>query len=153
VSVAPAKVDPAICYLGDRALVVPPGPAVPPHSGSIFGRDSPPAPATEGPSAFPDLDKEIIRRTIRSHINQVKACYESGLATRPTLGGTIVVEFLIPPSGAVSQTRVASSTMGAPAVDECVARAMCGWQFPRPLSGGSIAITYPYKLTPSARDP
>jgi TonB family protein len=149
---APEKVDPAVCYLHDRSLAVPPDNPGPPVTGSIFGRDSALAPADAGPLATPGpaLDKEIIRRIIRRHINEVKACYEAELVARPTLGGTISVEFLIQPSGFVSQTRVAKSTMGAPAVDDCIARAMCGWQFPRPLNGGSIVITYPYKLTPTS---
>jgi outer membrane biosynthesis protein TonB len=124
----------------------------------VFGRDTALAPDLSDPSAGNtaaaqaqrgDLDKEIVRRIIRRHINEVKACYDTELAAHPYLGGTITVAFLIPASGIVSQTHVSKSTMGYPAVEDCVARTMCGWEFPRPLEGQSVVINYPYKLTPA----
>src|SRR5436305_8243038 len=39
------------------------------------------------------LDKEIIRRIIRRHINEVKYCYEQELTKKPELGGRIMVQF------------------------------------------------------------
>ena len=41
------------------------------------------------------LDKEIIRRIIRRHINEVKYCYEQELTKQPELGGRIMVQFTI----------------------------------------------------------
>ena len=150
---APRAVDPERCYSRDRVPVVPPGQTAA-AQGSLFGRDTALGPGASNPnggSSAPgaDLDKEIVRRIIRRHINEVKACYEPALSAHPYLAGTITVAFLIPPSGIVSETHVARSTMGYPAVEECVARAMCGWEFPRPLDGRSVVITYPYKMSPA----
>ena len=45
---------------------------------------------------LPDLlelvDKEIIRRVIRRHMNEVKFCYERELQRNPTLRGAVRVE-------------------------------------------------------------
>ena len=35
------------------------------------------------------LDREIIRRTIRRHINEVRFCYEQELSTHRNLGGPL----------------------------------------------------------------
>ncbi|HEY7372910.1 MAG TPA: AgmX/PglI C-terminal domain-containing protein [Polyangia bacterium] len=157
VAAAPNGVDPALCYSRDRAPTVPPG-QTRAAAGSLFGRDTALAPgalAPDGsqPSPGADLDKEIVRRIIRRHINEVKVCYDKELAAHPYLGGTITVAFLIPPSGIVSQTHVSQSTMGYPAIEDCVGRTMCGWEFPHPLDGRSVVINYPYKLSPADRSP
>jgi len=47
------------------------------------------------------LDKEIIRRIVHQHMNEVKFCYDQELARRPTLAGRISVQFAISPVGQV----------------------------------------------------
>ena len=48
-----------------------------------------------------NLDREIIRRIIRRHINEVRFCYEQQLAAHRELAGRMVVQFNIAPSGQV----------------------------------------------------
>ncbi len=47
------------------------------------------------------LSKEVIRRVIRRHINEVRFCYEQELNQRPDLEGRVTVSFIISPTGAV----------------------------------------------------
>ena len=81
------------------------------------------------------LDKEIIRRIVRRHLNEVKYCYEQALARQPTLDGRLVVQFTIAGTGQVLASVVQSSTLGSPAVEMCVVNAVKRWEFPRAGEG------------------
>jgi hypothetical protein len=93
-------------------------------------------------------DKELIRTIIRRHIDEVKRCYESKLMSRPQLSGRLVIQFVIDARGLVTASQVQSSTLDDRDVDACVGRAVCGWEFPKPLGGGIVIISYPFLLTP-----
>jgi TonB family protein len=95
-----------------------------------------------------NLDKEIIRRIIRRHINEVRYCYEQELATKPALGGRVLVQFTIAASGEVIASVLQNSTLGAPRVDNCIVQAVKRWEFPVPLGGGIVIVSYPFVLTP-----
>lgn len=95
------------------------------------------------------LDKEIIRRIIRRHINEVKYCYEQELVKRPELGGRILVQFVISPMGAVTSSVLQNSTLGNARVENCVVQAVRRWEFPKPLGGGIVIVSYPFVLNPA----
>lgn len=92
------------------------------------------------------LDKEIIRRVIRRHINEVKFCYEKELTKNPDLYGRVMVQFTIAGTGAVVASVVQQSTMNNPPVDECIAGAVRRWEFPKPQGGGIVVVSYPFVL-------
>ncbi|MCS6915685.1 MAG: TonB family protein [Myxococcota bacterium] len=91
------------------------------------------------------LDKELIRRIIRRHINEVKFCYEKELTRNPNLQGRVMIQFTIANTGAVISSIVQSSTMGSPPVEQCIAAAVRRWEFPKP-QGGIVIVTYPFVL-------
>jgi TonB family protein len=93
------------------------------------------------------LSKEVIRRIVHRHINEVKFCYERQLAQRPDLSGRVSVKFIISGTGAVQMAAVASSTLGDPQVENCIAQAVRRWTFPQPEGGGIVIVTYPFMLT------
>jgi TonB family protein len=95
------------------------------------------------------LDKEIIRRIIRRHINEVKYCYEQELTRKADLGGRISVTFTIAATGQVVASVVQNSTMGNVRVEGCVVQAVRRWEFPKPLGGGIVIVTYPFNFTPA----
>ena len=92
------------------------------------------------------LSKEVIRRVIGRHINEVKFCYEQGLTQRPDLQGRISVKFAIAPTGAVQFAGRAESTLENPKVDECIVQAVRRWIFPAPDGGGIVIVSYPFVL-------
>jgi TonB family protein len=92
------------------------------------------------------LDREIIRRTIRAHIKEVKFCYERELIRKPGLFGRVSVQFTITGMGAVSSAAVASSTIGDANVEGCITAAVRRWEFPHPENGGIVHVTYPFVL-------
>ena len=92
------------------------------------------------------LDKEIIRRIIRRHINEVKFCYEKELTTHPDLFGRVIVQFTIAGTGQVVASIVQQSTMNNPTVEGCIAGALKRWEFPKPQGGGIVIVSYPFVL-------
>ena len=87
------------------------------------------------------LSRESVRRVIRQHLNEVRFCYEQGLAERPDLAGRVTVTFLVAPTGTVSTSSVTSSTIEDRRVDQCVATAVRRWTFPS--ADGATLVTYP----------
>ena len=96
------------------------------------------------------LDKEIIRRIIRRHINEVKYCYQKELQVKPGLYGRVVIQFTISGTGQVVMAVVQSSTMNNRNVETCIARAVRRWLFPKPKGGGIVIVSFPFVLRSAA---
>lgn len=112
--------------------------------GGLHPRDHrPEGPMTVGPiHVEPDgLDKAIIKQYIHQRIAAISYCYERQLSVHDALGGTITVEFVIGPNGAVISAR-GDGSAGAAAVDACVLGEVRGIQFPR--SAGLTNVKYPF---------
>jgi len=93
------------------------------------------------------LDKEIVRRIVRRHMNEIKYCYEQQLARFPGLAGRVVVQFTIGGNGDVIASVLQSSTVANGALETCIVQAVHRWLFPSP-HGGLVIISYPFVLTP-----
>jgi TonB family protein len=94
------------------------------------------------------LSADIIRRIVRAHINEVRTCYDKGLAASPTLAGTIEIAFTIDAGGKVPSASVKQSTL-APANDmlgACIVKAVQTWTFPKPDGGAKVDVVYPFIL-------
>ena len=87
-----------------------------------------------------ELGKEVIRRYIRDHLDQLSFCYEAQLLHRPTLEGDLALSFLIEPSGQV-QGVVASGV--STEVETCVAGVIRAIEFPKTVGGGTTQVNYP----------
>jgi hypothetical protein len=94
------------------------------------------------------LDKEIIRTVIKAHINEVKTCYEFGLARRPEIAGRLEAVFTIGDTGKVVSASVENSTLGDPDVAACIAKEVGRWVFPAPTGEGIVVVRYPFTFQP-----
>ncbi len=103
--------------------------------------------STGKPVVKGSLDKEIIRRVVRQHRNEVRYCYEKELQKDPNLGGKVDVKFVIAATGKVQSAVVAGSTMGNAAVEGCIAKKVKRWVFPQPKGGGIVVVKYPFVFT------
>ncbi len=92
------------------------------------------------------LSKEVIRRVVRRHINEVKFCYEQQLNARPDLQGRVVTKFVISPTGSVQSAMVGETSLRNEAVESCIVRAVRRWTFPAPDGGGVVVVNYPFVL-------
>jgi hypothetical protein len=92
------------------------------------------------------LSKEVIRRIVRRHLNEVRFCYEQELNARPDLEGRVTVTWIIAPTGAVTTAVVSGSTLGSARAEQCIAGAVRRWTFPAPEGGGTVRVNYPFML-------
>jgi len=89
------------------------------------------------------LDKALIRRVIRRHINEWKYCFQRELQASPSLGGRLEIRFVIGPKGQVLTASRGESTVGNAEVERCMVGAIRRWQFPAPHGGGVVQVRYP----------
>lgn len=100
------------------------------------------------PNVIGSLDKDLIRRVIRQHMNEVKFCYEKELTRDASLNGRVVVKFSIGGMGQVMSSVVESSTLANHSGETCIAAAVRRWQFTKP-QGGVVIVSYPFLLKPA----
>jgi outer membrane biosynthesis protein TonB len=96
------------------------------------------------PTVMGSLDKELIRKVIHANRGQIRYCYESQLNRFPKLNGKVAVKFIISPTGSVSTSSVAQTTVNNAELEACVAGRVRTWTFPKPKGGGVVIVTYPF---------
>ncbi len=119
-------------------------------AGGLRGRQSTvPRIRTGNADVRGSLSREVIRRVIRRHLNEVRFCYEQELGQRPDLQGRVMVSFIISPTGAVQSAAVGDSTISNARVEGCITQAVRRWTFPAPDGGGVVGVNYPFMLESS----
>ena len=94
-------------------------------------------------SAQGSIDREAVAKTVNSHLQEVRACYERALLKEPALAGKVVLEWTISTSGAVTSAKTKSSTLRNSAVESCILTNLKTWRFP-PARGGQVIVSYPF---------
>jgi hypothetical protein len=90
------------------------------------------------------LDRSQIDQVVKSHLEQIRFCYDGGLNKNPKLFGKIVVKFVTAKNGSVSSAQTEVSTMKSPIVEECVNKEFLRMEFPLPEGGGIVIVKYPF---------
>lgn len=93
------------------------------------------------------LSKEIIRRVVRQHRNEIRYCYERELQKNTKLAGTVHVKFTISGTGRVLAALIGSSTVNNRTMESCITRKIQRWSFPEPQGGGIVRVNYPFKFS------
>ncbi|HWB77990.1 MAG TPA: AgmX/PglI C-terminal domain-containing protein, partial [Nannocystaceae bacterium] len=104
------------------------------------------------PTVSGSLDKDIVRRIVRAHINEVRHCYNQTLVVDEKLRGELEMTFAVTPAGATDKVAVSSSTLPGPLgkrMGECTTKAIRRWKFPAPPDGKPVAVTFPFALAPA----
>jgi hypothetical protein len=96
------------------------------------------------------LDKEMIRRVVRQHLNEVKFCYEKALVKKPDLSGRVLIQLTISATGSVANASAAESTIHDASVEQCIGQAVRRWEFHKPSDGGIVVASYPFVLERAA---
>lgn len=89
------------------------------------------------------MSKDIIRRVVRTHMPEIRSCYETRLQLNPKLAGKVTLSFVIGTQGTVQSVKVQSSTLPDEVVGQCLTKAVKRWKFPRP-DGGIVKVNYPF---------
>lgn len=90
------------------------------------------------------IDREAVRRVIRSILNQIKSCYERQLRVNSSLEGKVVIQFEIMEQGRVRSSKTKSTTMNDGTVESCVASRIREARFPEPPPGTIAVVDYPF---------
>lgn len=130
--------DPRRCHFAERIFQAAMTPSTP-ASGHFVVSDSAESSST----------RDRVRAIVRSHIGEVKVCYERGLARDPNLQGQIKVEFVIEADGRVSQAKIVESTLNDPDVENCLSEVTGTWLFEGLGNEGRLIITYPFNFKPN----
>jgi hypothetical protein len=107
------------------------------------------APIERGPIVVSkgSLSKDIIKRVVHAHHNEIKFCYEKRLTAKMLGSGRVVARFIIAGNGRVIGSGVESTTLHDTEVEACIAEAVRRWEFPRPDDSGTVIVSYPFMLT------
>jgi len=89
------------------------------------------------------LDKAIVKRVARLHINELRYCYEKMLQSEPELNGSMAVNFIISPRGAVLVAEASASTTKNSVLEGCVTNKVRRWMFPSLREGASAKVRLP----------
>ena len=81
------------------------------------------------PTVSGKLPPEVIQRIVRQNFGRIRACYNAGLRTNPTLGGKMETRFTIDKTGAVSKV-TDTSTLADATTRQCVTKTFSGLSFP-----------------------
>ncbi len=106
-------------------------------------KEKKPPMATLGKVESSGLDRDVVRRIVRAHINEIRSCYNQALVKNPTLEGRVLVQFTVLNTGKVSGVVIQEDTTKA--VGPCVQKAVKRWTFP--ASKGMSIVSYPFKLS------
>jgi TonB family protein len=103
-------------------------------------------PAAGGPGPDGVLDPKLVVATIRSHLGEVKTCYEQLLARHPGAGGRVHARFSIDEQGAVVGTRITSGfASGGESLERCMIEVISQIHFPPP-QGGRVDVEFPFVM-------
>ncbi len=98
-----------------------------------------------------ELSPAIVAGLVRSHLGDVKGCFDQALRGNPQLAGKVVAHFTIESSGSLSSIRFESDTVGDGEMAACIQARIAAWRFPPP-SGGAVEVSFPFVFQ-SSEDP
>lgn len=98
------------------------------------------------PDVVGPLDKDIVRRIVRAHLNELRFCYTKALVRNPKTSGKVTIGFTIDHEGSVVEAMPKSSTVGDDELVTCMAARVVRWKFPKPAGAGTVKVTYPFVL-------
>lgn len=92
------------------------------------------------------IDKEAVRRAVKSALQSFKACYDREYKKDTKLEGKVVISWEIHEKGVAKNARVLKdkSTLGNAAVEECVRARLLTLRFPEPPPGSMAEAVYPF---------
>jgi len=89
------------------------------------------------------MSREMVKRVIDQHLDEIQYCYESALLENSAIMGRIVYEWKILMSGEVGEVRIVSSSVNSHLIHDCIKEAIKTWQFPKPV-GSEVIVSYPF---------
>ncbi|MFQ5597573.1 MAG: AgmX/PglI C-terminal domain-containing protein [Nitrospiria bacterium] len=93
------------------------------------------------------INYDEIARVVEKYKGGLIFLYNKALRNKPTLKGTLTVEFSIAENGRVVEAHITTSTLHDAGLEQAVAKRIKMWKFPK-LYKGIIVVTYPFVFFP-----
>ncbi len=92
------------------------------------------------------IDKEAVRRAVKSAMSAFRACYERQLKSDSKLEGKVVIAWEIHEKGVGRNSKVVKekSTIGNSEVENCVRDRVLAIRYPEPPPGTVADVVYPF---------
>lgn len=87
------------------------------------------------------VDKEIVRRVVRVHVQEVAHCYNVALADDAGARGDFTVRFRIDATGSVVAAETVTTSVKSDKLAPCILKAVNRWTFPEPDDGRDAVVT------------
>jgi hypothetical protein len=101
------------------------------------------------PTVLGSIDPQSVRRVVRAHAGQIRACYESALSRTPGIAGKVVVQWVIGSDGRVTKVQIAESSLKSADIEGCLQTKIATWRFPKPTGGGLVVVNHPFVFRPA----
>jgi hypothetical protein len=89
------------------------------------------------------MSREMVKRVIDQHLQEITYCYENALMANPNLLGRMVFEWKILMDGRVGEIRIVASSVNSHEIHDCIKSAIRSWRFPKPV-GSEVVVSYPF---------
>jgi hypothetical protein len=89
------------------------------------------------------MSREMVKRVIDQHLQEITYCYENALISNPDIMGRMVFEWKILMDGRVGQIRIVASSVNSHEIHDCIKSAIKSWRFPKP-EGAEVVVSYPF---------
>lgn len=89
------------------------------------------------------MSREMVKRVIDQHLQEITFCYETALMSNPSILGRIVFEWKILMDGSVGEIRIVASSINSHEIHDCIKSAIKSWRFPKP-QGTEVIVSYPF---------
>ena len=90
------------------------------------------------------LTKSEIDPVVKRRIGELRACSERRGPTGEGFQGKVFLNFKILPNGTTDQITLDSSSPTTEFLNNCVARSVRRWHFPKPRAGRTVPVSYPF---------
>jgi hypothetical protein len=93
------------------------------------------------------LELKQMKKLMRAHYPQFRACYEELRTREPDATGSVSMRFIIEENGSVTAVSVQNegTTLTDAKMQECMRSTYARMHFPRPV-GGKVTVTYPLEF-------
>ena len=98
------------------------------------------------PSHEVKYDREAARAVVKTHLADIRTCYDEGLKINPHLKGKFVFDWEIVDEGFTRNAKISekkSDTRNS-SVENCLIALISAWRFPPPPPRNTVDISYPF---------
>lgn len=122
-----------------------------------LGRSHKPPPSGAVPDVCPaepvvgsGLTVHDVQYIVNRRLNELRFCYQLGLAKSARLAGSMTVRFVVTKQGKNKRPHVLSATLNEEGLSRCVLAALQRWTFPRLLDQSEVTVTQELTFVPAA---